>query len=191
VSRVFSLRPLPQQMQQQQVWPDGRARELFRAEGSRKRCQDPGCCFGDVCTRGAAATQVWLRDIPWKDALLRRRLSSRDAGTWQSPSNSSRKTIGSGCATTVGEFAPNARRAQPYASTNKLVARKPEHIGGASRANRSAAERGPEQRLAPSRSKSLRRSAIMLGPSGMPRPARPVPIVRCRPAARAHRGDPD
>lgn len=36
--------------------------------------------FGDVCTRGAAATQAWLRDIPWRDALLGRRLSSRDAG---------------------------------------------------------------------------------------------------------------
>ena len=55
-------------------------RELFGVELSRIGCQDPGCCFGDVCTRGAAATQVWLRGIPWRDAPLGRRLSSRDAG---------------------------------------------------------------------------------------------------------------
>jgi hypothetical protein len=36
--------------------------------------------FGAVCTRSAAATQAWLRDIPWRDALLGRRLNSRDAG---------------------------------------------------------------------------------------------------------------
>ena len=29
---------------------EGRARELFGVEVSRKGCQNPGCCFGDVCT---------------------------------------------------------------------------------------------------------------------------------------------